>query len=589
MDKSLLARTGLTSRPKGYVRDQDKICPPDQTVARARAAFARLGNGVLAETRRIDTGRLGIPVFMSLCGETAKSVMPTRKQMGKGASPEQAEASALMELAERFSFFSFWADPSRFTAATWSEAAARFGDALAPVALVRQSVAEDIDEEAARRVLDLYPWRFAPARDVAAGRDMVLPLDWFKTLNEFNGSSAGNCFEESVLQGACELVERHVCAVIDRTRPTLPTIDPASVDDPVLTGLLAAFAREGIRVWLKDFSLGMPVPTVAAIAYDPATFPHASEIVFTAGTAASPVKAAIRALTEVAQLAGDFETASNYEASGLPKFVTLEEAAWVLAGPTVALGALPGIARGDIAEELAALADGLGGLGHPLFTVDTTHPVLELSANYNIVPGFAFRERTPNASLGLFTGRLLAERAEPHIAVPGLAALAVIYPGAPFLPFFEGLLALRLGDPADALDAFARSEALQPDAEDRALAAFYQAHSLSLLGRFGPELAGHLDRAIALCPEVKEYYNLRGVGRFRSGRYEEAAADFEAALALDAGSAMDLANLGLCQERLGKLDLAAHHLGAALALDGSITFAREALKRITNQCNPTTL
>ncbi|EFL49288.1 protein of unknown function DUF181 [Solidesulfovibrio fructosivorans JJ]] len=580
MDNSLLARAGLTARPKGYVRDQDKICPPTETVDRAKAAFARLGAGVLAETKRIDTGRLGIPVFMSLCGETARAVMPTRKQMGKGASPEQAEASALMELAERFSFFSFWADPSRFTEAIWSEAEARFGDALAPASLMRHSVGEDIDDDTARRVLELYPWRFAPARNIAAGRDVVLPLDWFKMLNEFNGSSAGNCFEESVLQGACELVERHVCAVIDRDRPPLPTIDTAAIDDPVLADLLAAFAREGIRVWLKDFTLAMPVPTVAAIAYDPATFPDASEIVFTAGTAASPAKAAIRALTEVAQLAGDFETSSNYEASGLPKFVTLEEAGWLFSGPQTSLDSLPRLERGDIAEELAILADELSALGHPLLTVDTTHPVLELAANYNIVPGFAFRERTPNASLGLFTGRLLAEKAPPHIAAPGLAKLAGIYPNAPFLPFFEGLFALRLGDPEEALPAFTRAEALQPDDEDRALAAFYQAHALSLLGRFGPELAAPLDRAIALSPAVKEYYNLRGVSRFKAGDYEAAAADFEAALALDAGSAMDLANLGLCQERLGRLDLAAHHLGAALTLDGDIAFAREALERI---------
>ena len=57
---------------------------------------------MLAETRRIDTGRLGIPVYLSVCGEAARAVMPTRKQMGKGASPEQAEASALMELARAF-------------------------------------------------------------------------------------------------------------------------------------------------------------------------------------------------------------------------------------------------------------------------------------------------------------------------------------------------------------------------------------------------------------------------------------------------------------------------------------------------------
>ncbi|MHC1789646.1 YcaO-like family protein [Solidesulfovibrio sp.] len=567
---------GLTHRPKGYTLDQDKTIPPTETVARAREAFARLGTGVLAETKRIDTGRLGIPVFLSICGEEARAVMPTRKQMGKGASPEQAEASALMELAERYSFFSFWRDETRFFPATWTEAEARFGEALIPLSVIRASVGESLSDADTRRILDLVPWRFVLVRDVARGTDVAVPLDWFKILNEFNGSSAGNCFEESVLQGACELIERHVCAVIDRTRPTLPTIDPAGIDDPVLLRLLDAFTSQGIRVWLKDFTLDMPVPTIGAIAYDPATFPHASEIVFTAGTATSPAKAAIRALTEVAQLAGDFESLSNYEASGLPKFATVDAAAWVTDGPLVPLAGLPGLEGDDIAEELATLARALAGQGFALYTVDTTHPRLGLSANYNMVPGFLFRERTPAASLGLFTGRLLAEEADPATADAGLAALAEIYPRAPFVPFFEGVLSLRLEDAEAAAAQFACAEALQTGNEDKALAAFYQAHALSQLGRFDA-IVPILDRAVTLCPEVKEYFNLRGVAHYKAGRYAAAAADFQAALDLDSGSAMDLANLGLCQARLGHDALAVHFLEAALDLDPSIDFARDQL------------
>jgi ribosomal protein S12 methylthiotransferase accessory factor len=585
MNETPHRHTRLAATPKGYTADQDKIRPPRETVAAARAAFGRFGAGILAETKRIDTGRLGIPVFMSLCGEAARAVMPTRKQMGKGASPEQAEASALMELAERFSFFSFWDSPERFTTATWSEAEALFGDRLAPLSLIRASVGEDIPDAMARDILDLRAWRFGLALDLARGEPVAVPLDWFKLLNEFNGSSAGNCFTESVLQGTCELVERHVCAIIDRDRPSLPTIDPASLDDPVLVALLAAFTGHGIRVWLKDVSLGMPVPTVAALAYDPATFPGNSEIVFTAGTATSPAKAAIRALTEIAQLAGDFETKSNYEASGLPKFTALDQAAWVMAGPVVRLAALPDLARDDMAEELAGLAAALADLGHPVLTVDTTHPELGLAANYTMVPGFQFRERTPAGSLGLFTGRLLAEQAEPAAADAGLARLAEIYPSAPFVPFFEGLLSLRLGEAQAAVAQFACAEALQPLAEDQALAAFYQAFALSRLDRW-EDVEPHLDRAIAASPEVKEYCNLRGVARFKAGRYEAAAADFTAALALDSGSAMDLANLGLCQMRLGRTDLAVRHLSAALSLDAGLTFARQHLEALLDGTPP---
>ena len=569
----------LTAAAKGYVRDGDKVVTPAETVARAKAILSRFGDGVLESTRRIDTGRLGIPVFLSVCGEKAREIMPTRKQMGKGASPEQSEASALMELVERYSFFHFWADSGRFNAASWSKARELWPDALMPLARILQSVDETLPEDQAETIMDLVGWRFYPAMNIATGALEMVPLDWFKKLNEFNGSSAGNCLEESILQGACELVERHVSAVIDRERPQLASIDQDDVSDPVLAGLIKSFRDNGVTLWLKDFTLGMPAPTVGALAFDPASFPGESEIVFTAGTASSPVKAAIRAITEVAQLAGDFETRSNYEASGLSKYQTLDEAAWLMRGPLVPLSTLPSIERPDIREELDVLARGLDKAGYALYSVETTLPELGIAANYTFVPGFAFRERTPMASLGLFTGRILAEEATPAAALAGLRELARIYPDGHFLPFFDGLVALRLENYPEAFEKFALAETIQPQAEDQALAAFYQAHALSLLGRW-EELAPLCDRAIEKSPGVKEYYNLRGVSRFKAKDYLRAAEDFESALALDSGSSMDLANLGLCHKFLGNRDQAAHFLGAALKLDPGLDFAERHLAEL---------
>ncbi|NDY57578.1 hypothetical protein G3N56_12630 [Desulfovibrio sulfodismutans] len=572
----------LLPTSKGYVADSDKICSPEETVARAKAAFARFGSGLLAETRRIDTGRLGIPVFLSMCGEKAREIMPTRKQMGKGASPAQAEASALMELVERYSFFSFWNTPDNFRERTWSAALAEWPGQVMPLEDILRSVDDPLPLAAAAEIMDLVPWRFVSARNLTRDREEWVPLDWFKKLNEFNGSSAGNGLEESILQGACELVERHVCAVVDRTWPVTPTISLDSLDDPVLCGLVDAFRREGVFLLLKDFSLGMPVPTVAALAYDPATFPDASEIVFTAGTAASPAKAAIRAVTEIAQLAGDFETISNYEASGLPKFASPAGFARLLDGPETTLAAMPCLERGDILEELTLLARGLGEKGLCLYSVETTNPELSLVANYNFVPGFMFRERTPNASLGLFVGRILVEETPPPMASRGLDVLAGHYPDAAFVPFFRAMLALREGDDALATGLFALAEPLLTDPEDKALAAFYQAHALTRDEKWDAAVP-HLDRAIALCPEVKEYFNLRGVARFKAGDYARASGDFEAALALDSGSAMDLANLGLCHDRLGHPDLAVHYLQSAIALDPGLDFARDRLAGLLGQ------
>lgn len=565
--------------PKSYTRDQDKATTPAETVQRVRERLASLDISVLAETRRVDIGRLGIPVFLSVCGADARAVMPTRKQMGKGASLEQAQASALMELMERYSFFTFWRDMPRMVEATWSEAGERFGDALMPIEEVLHSVHDSLAPEAAVRALDLLRWKFFPATDITNGREVWLPLDWFKKLGEFNGSSAGNTEEESILQGSCELVERHVCCIIDRTRPTLPTIDPASSEDPVLRSLVTAFERNGIRLVLKDFSLGMPVPTVGAIAWDPATFPERSEIVYTAGTSSSPVKAAIRAITEVAQLAGDFCTGACYEASGLSKYESHEDIEWLLAGPVVNLDTLPSIEAHDIRDELMALCRGLATQGYTLYSVSTMNPAVQVNTHYNLVPGFQFRERDRNASLGLFIGRILSEEADADTALAGLGVLEELYPGAHFLPFFKGMLALRAEALDEACGFFERAEPLQPDADAKGLAAFYGAYVRTLQEDWQGALPG-LDRAVAVCPEMKEYFNLRGVCHFKLKDFEQAARNFESVLHLDKGSVVDLANLGLCNKFMGKLERAEELLAAALEIDPGLDFARRHLEEL---------
>jgi ribosomal protein S12 methylthiotransferase accessory factor len=330
---------------------------------------------------------------------------------------------------------------------------------------------------------------------------------------------------------------------------------------------------------LKDFSLGMPVPTVGALAFDPRTFPGLSEIVYTAGTAASPVKAAVRAVTEIAQLAGDFETGRVYEASGLRKFTDPGQFDWLLGGPVVELSSLPDVEDENIRVELARLADGLAAKGYSLYSVDTTRSDIQVPANYNLVPGFDFRERTVNRSLGLFVGRKLAEEADVPEALAGLAVLAEVAPTAYYLPFFLALVALRQGDLTLASERFAQAEPLQTSTDERALCAFYQAYALSQDSRW-EDCVPHLDRAIGLDPDVKEYFNLRGVARFKAGAYELAKGDFHAVLALDSGSAPDLANLGLCHKFLGQRQEALECLEAALGLDPGLDYARKHLEEL---------
>ena len=62
--------------------------------------------------------------------------------------------------------------------------------------------------------------------------EVLIPFDWFYAINEFNGPSAGNCVEEALIQGICEVVERHVSSIISRNRLRTPAIRLESITDP---------------------------------------------------------------------------------------------------------------------------------------------------------------------------------------------------------------------------------------------------------------------------------------------------------------------------------------------------------------------
>src|SRR4030042_638418 len=69
----------LNDTLKGYTYDQDKLLTPEETIRRVRERLGALDLKLLQDTRRIDTGRLDIPVYLSLLGVDARRVVPTPK------------------------------------------------------------------------------------------------------------------------------------------------------------------------------------------------------------------------------------------------------------------------------------------------------------------------------------------------------------------------------------------------------------------------------------------------------------------------------------------------------------------------------
>lgn len=562
---------------KKVTHDQDKILQPEETTRRFRERLKNTDLDILHETKRIDNGRLDIPIFFSRCGVDAMKMTGTRKQMGKGGTPEQAEASAVMELAERFSFFSFSKNPANFEVATYDEIRER----AIPFDMIAKSVHDESDDlPAAREIFAGLPLKWTTAYNLTRRQEILIPFDWFFAINEFNGPSAGNCVEEALSQGICEIVERHVSSIISHRRLNLPAIRPESVTEPLVVEMIEKYRKAGIEFQLTDFTLEMGIPSVGMLAWDPSTFPEKSEIVWTAGTTPDPQKALSRTMTEVAQLAGDFNSGSNYVASGLPKFTRFEDAEYILKPPeTVDISTLPDLSDDNIRIEVENCLDALARRDMEVLVIDTMHDQLGIPAFYTIVPGAHFRERSLGTSVEMFASKLVLEKFPLPQAMHRLLEIDKKLPGKYYVQFYLGSTHLEMGDPETALSHFKRALDLEPDTQEIPSIYSYMGVCLKDLGRYREALEV-LGKGEALDRERTDIYNLMGFCHFMLKEHELAIENFKRVLALDPGSAIDYANIASNYRDLGQKDKAIEYYHLALAIDPGIEFAKTNLERL---------
>jgi len=567
----------LKDAVKSCTSDQDKTLHPKETVSNFLKKLSQIDLDILKSTERIDNGRLGIPVYFSYCGKDAISCTGTKKQMGKGATPHQAKASALMELAERFSFFNFVKNPDNFLIANQSN----LKDKAIPFEMIAKSVhdsSKDLDR--AKTIFENLDLKWTQGYNLSEGKEALIPFDWFFAINEFNGPSAGNCPEEAICQGICEIVERDVCARISRKKIKVPAIRAESSEDPLVQDMLKKYKRAGIELYISDFSLETGIPTISVLAYDPSTIFKTSEIVWTAGTTPSPDKALSRALAETAQLAGDFNTGSSYIASGLPKIKTIDNVKFIIdAKDKKEITTLPDLSNNNIKIEIINLLSALRKKKMEVLVIDTMHPQLEVPAFYTIIPGAHFRERAAATSVGMFSAKLIYENNTPVNAIEQLIKAETVLPGKYYVKFYLGLCHIDRGDPDNALSFLKQALDMEPTPEDIPTIYSYMGSCLKDVGEY--------KKAIRLLKKGEEYdkertdiYNLMGFCHYKLHKYQDAINCFEKILDIDPSSGINYANIASNYRELGDKKKAVHYYKIALSIDPKIDFARINLAKL---------
>lgn len=228
-----------------------------------------------------------------------------------------------------------------------------------------------------------------------------------------NGSAIGGCWEEAVLHGLFEAVERDAFLIAWYARLPLRQLDPHSAGDPELSLLLHRIrCVSGYDVRLYDMTMEHGIPGILAIAKT--LRPGRMNLVCAAGAHLNPLQAARGAVQEAAGLIEGLQDIFEREKERLERMfrdsspVERMEDHVLLYGlpqaeerlsfllkperPLLAFGEAYGRRdeRPDLADDVRELVRVFGGLGLEVVAVDQTSPEvgrLGLRCVKTLVPG----------------------------------------------------------------------------------------------------------------------------------------------------------------------------------------------------------
>jgi len=243
---------------------------------------------------------------------------------------------------------------------------------------------------------------------------------------------------------------------------------------------------------------------------------------------------------------------------------------------------LTNLSSDNIREEVENLIQALKERDFHINVINTMHEGLDISAFYSIMPGAHFRERAAAASVGMFSARLITENFDPVQALSRLDDLETALPGKYYTSFYKGLMLTAIYDQEEAAKEF--QTALERDPARLNLPDIYSHYGACL-----KDLGRH-EKAIDICnkgldidPQRPDLFNTAGACCFMTQKFEAAIDLFEQALEVDPSLAINYANIGSCYRELGDKKLAVKYYEMALKVDPSIEFARDNIKKLTQE------
>jgi oxazoline/thiazoline synthase len=439
----------LTRRPQCRSCGDPKLMSgrPPEVIIERRPASHRTPGGLRAEEAAITYDRLGRHISSYLGAVTSvhgygashnglvhayaaghnfamisNNVTMLRRNLrgqsgGKGQSELQAKVSALCEGIERYAAVYDGDEPA--IRAAFSELG--HDRAIHPAELLMFSSAQyehrhEWNRDPAHRLQTVpepfdshAPVDWTPAWSLTRQRERLVPAAyaWYghpdveKHLYCFadsNGTAAGSCPEEAIVQGFCELAERDAVALWWYNRVRRPGVDLDSLGDPYVGALRELYASLGRSLWMLDITSDLGIPAFAAVSH---RIGHpAEDIVLGFGAHLDPRIGAMRALAEVNQFLPSVEQqnadgSTDYADDDVATVAWWREAKiaqepWLSPDDRFALRRLsdfPAYEEDDMAGAVAACLRAATSVGVELVVLDQSRPDLDLSVMRVLAPG----------------------------------------------------------------------------------------------------------------------------------------------------------------------------------------------------------
>lgn len=280
--------------PVKYFGCTHRAIPPKITIKNVEWKLKRAGVTRIAEITHLD--RLGIPVYSAIRPGAAEGAVSI--YAGKGATKNQAKASAMMEAFERYSAEINKADTDKFERGTFPEKE----NALDPETLILPSLPFEVEKT---------PLDWIKSIEITNDQEYLVPANavyhpyippsgssLFKS--NTNGLASGNRIEEAVYHGITEVVERDAWSIFEAKKEPKSELNCEGIENPLIKDMLAKFTKAGVDVKLLDLTADVKITTIAAVS-DDTVLKDPALLSLGVGTHLNPEVAVIRALTEVAQ------------------------------------------------------------------------------------------------------------------------------------------------------------------------------------------------------------------------------------------------------------------------------------------------